>query len=165
MKKLVDRLLVIYPFEKSFYDNAGIPVTYVGHPLFDEIHKEGVDEGLVTELKNNWEKPLFLFRKTAADRKSFDYYLLFLQSARYEIHRLIPSAQFLSSPATASNILTLYVLLQRIQSRLLKLFWSIHEVIKASSLSVPVTLEQATSIACYLKLTLTRNLPPICPTL
>ena len=33
MKRLVDRVLVIFPFEAPFYENAGIPVTFVGHPL------------------------------------------------------------------------------------------------------------------------------------
>ena len=60
MKKLVDRLLVIYPFEKSFYDNAGIPVTYVGHPLLMKFIK-GVDEGLVTELKKQLGETIVSF--------------------------------------------------------------------------------------------------------
>ena len=33
MKRLADRVLVIFPFEAAFYEDAGIPVTFVGHPL------------------------------------------------------------------------------------------------------------------------------------
>ncbi len=33
----VDRVLVLFPFEQSFYDAAGIPCTCVGHPLADAI--------------------------------------------------------------------------------------------------------------------------------
>ncbi len=33
MKRLADRVLVIFPFEAAFYEEAGIPVTFVGHPL------------------------------------------------------------------------------------------------------------------------------------
>jgi lipid-A-disaccharide synthase len=33
MKRVVDRVLVIFPFESSFYEEQGIPVTFVGHPL------------------------------------------------------------------------------------------------------------------------------------
>lgn len=33
MKRLADRVLVIFPFEAPFYERAGIPVTFVGHPL------------------------------------------------------------------------------------------------------------------------------------
>src|SRR5512144_2865669 len=33
----VDRILVMFPFEKPIYEAAGVPVTYVGHPLADVI--------------------------------------------------------------------------------------------------------------------------------
>lgn len=33
----VDRILVMFPFEPPIYEKAGVPVTYVGHPLADMI--------------------------------------------------------------------------------------------------------------------------------
>ena len=35
IKKLVDHLAVILPFEADFFSRHGIPVTFVGHPLLD----------------------------------------------------------------------------------------------------------------------------------
>jgi lipid-A-disaccharide synthase len=35
MKRIADRVLVIFPFEERIYRDAGIPVEWVGHPLFD----------------------------------------------------------------------------------------------------------------------------------
>ena len=35
LKRLVDRALVIFPFEAAIYRDAGIPVEFVGHPLLD----------------------------------------------------------------------------------------------------------------------------------
>jgi lipid-A-disaccharide synthase len=35
--RLVDRMLVIFPFEEEFYRGHNVPVTYVGHPLIDEM--------------------------------------------------------------------------------------------------------------------------------
>jgi lipid-A-disaccharide synthase len=35
IKKLVDHMAVILPFEADFYKDHGVPVTYVGHPLLD----------------------------------------------------------------------------------------------------------------------------------
>jgi len=32
IRELVRRMLVLFPFEASFYDGAGVPVTFVGHP-------------------------------------------------------------------------------------------------------------------------------------
>jgi lipid-A-disaccharide synthase len=38
LKRLVRRMLVIFPFEERLYTDAGVPVTFVGHPLLDLIH-------------------------------------------------------------------------------------------------------------------------------
>ncbi len=37
VKKWVDRMLVIFPFEEALYQSAGVPCEFVGHPLMDEI--------------------------------------------------------------------------------------------------------------------------------
>jgi lipid-A-disaccharide synthase len=37
IKRRVDHVLVILPFEKAIYDRAGIPCTFVGHPLLDAV--------------------------------------------------------------------------------------------------------------------------------
>ncbi len=36
----VNRILVMFPFEQPLYEKAGVPVTYVGHPLADLIPLE-----------------------------------------------------------------------------------------------------------------------------
>ncbi|MFZ0636463.1 MAG: lipid-A-disaccharide synthase [Candidatus Acidiferrales bacterium] len=38
MKRILDRVLVIFPFEEHIYRKAGIPVNFVGHPLVDVVH-------------------------------------------------------------------------------------------------------------------------------
>ena len=35
--RCVDHMIVIFPFEEQFYREHGVPVTYVGHPLIDEL--------------------------------------------------------------------------------------------------------------------------------
>ncbi|WP_197744995.1 lipid-A-disaccharide synthase [Candidatus Nitrosacidococcus tergens] len=37
IKKLVDMMAVIFPFEVPFYDRAGVPVCFVGHPLKNKV--------------------------------------------------------------------------------------------------------------------------------
>ncbi len=37
IKAAVDHMLVLFPFEAAIYQQAGIPVTYVGHPFADAI--------------------------------------------------------------------------------------------------------------------------------
>lgn len=40
IRETVDRMVVILPFEEKFYRDAGIDVTFVGHPLLDEVRKK-----------------------------------------------------------------------------------------------------------------------------
>ncbi len=40
IRKLVDRMVVLFPFEKEMYEKAGVPVTFVGHPLLDQVRPE-----------------------------------------------------------------------------------------------------------------------------
>ncbi|MBI3616257.1 MAG: lipid-A-disaccharide synthase [Candidatus Omnitrophica bacterium] len=37
IKRLVDRMLVVFPFEKTLYEQNGVPVTFIGHPLLDNV--------------------------------------------------------------------------------------------------------------------------------
>lgn len=37
IRESVDRMLVLFPFEEEIYKREGIPVSYVGHPLADQI--------------------------------------------------------------------------------------------------------------------------------
>ncbi|MBI4387404.1 MAG: lipid-A-disaccharide synthase [Elusimicrobia bacterium] len=37
LKRLADRMLVIFPFEENLYKDAGVPVSFVGHPLLDHL--------------------------------------------------------------------------------------------------------------------------------
>jgi len=45
--RLVDRMLVLFPFEVDFYRGHGVDVVHVGHPLVDEVPvmPQGWDEG------------------------------------------------------------------------------------------------------------------------
>ena len=37
LRETVERMLVLFPFEPGVYEEAGIPVTFVGHPLVDRL--------------------------------------------------------------------------------------------------------------------------------
>src|SRR5699024_8789165 len=40
IRRAVDHMLVLFPFEVELYEKEGIPVTYVGHPLAQQIPAE-----------------------------------------------------------------------------------------------------------------------------
>jgi lipid-A-disaccharide synthase len=37
MRRVIDRLLCIFPFEKAFFEEHRVPVTYIGHPLSTRV--------------------------------------------------------------------------------------------------------------------------------
>lgn len=59
IKKLIDKMLVVFPFEYDFYKRAGVSVEYVGHPLIDRLEnfsfqeKEPFYEKYGLSLKND----------------------------------------------------------------------------------------------------------------
>ena len=53
IKKVVDHMFVILPFEKDFYKKFDYDVEYVGHPLLDEISKFDFSENKEAFLKAN----------------------------------------------------------------------------------------------------------------
>lgn len=45
IRAAVDHMLLLFPFEEAIYRDAGIPATYVGHPLADAIPLQADGEG------------------------------------------------------------------------------------------------------------------------
>jgi lipid-A-disaccharide synthase len=75
--KVVDRMLVIFPFEESFYREHNVPVTYVGHPLMDEMAVGRV--------------PSAVSRKTANGKRPTATAIALLPgSRRHEVRSLLP---------------------------------------------------------------------------
>ena len=51
MRKRITKVLCILPFEVSLYEDAGVPVEFVGHPLFDHLDSVEIDEKFCRGLR------------------------------------------------------------------------------------------------------------------
>ncbi len=51
IKRAVDKVLALFPFEVPIYEKAGVPVAYVGHPLADELPEYPDHAGMREQLK------------------------------------------------------------------------------------------------------------------
>lgn len=51
IKKHVDKMLVILPFEQAFYEKYGMQTTFVGHPLLDALQTQTADNVEVKPAK------------------------------------------------------------------------------------------------------------------
>ena len=50
IKRFIDHVFVILPFEKAFFKKHGVNAAYVGHPLLDELQKKSVENQDVRAL-------------------------------------------------------------------------------------------------------------------
>lgn len=92
--KAVDHVLVIFPFEKKIYDDAGIAATYVGHPLADMLPAEPDRAAARETLKVRPHETVIAMMP--GSRQSELHYMaeLFVRTAK-EIHRKRPDVRFL----------------------------------------------------------------------
>lgn len=51
LRRRVDRLLAILPFEEEFFGVRGIPTRYVGHPLVDRLTDRSFDDDVVAAVR------------------------------------------------------------------------------------------------------------------
>jgi lipid-A-disaccharide synthase len=59
IKKIVDKMIVILPFEKEFYKKFNVDVDYEGHPLLDAIESEPrLDINKFREINGLTQKPI-----------------------------------------------------------------------------------------------------------
>jgi lipid-A-disaccharide synthase len=75
IKRVADRVLVIFPFEEQLYRDAGIPVEFVGHPLIDLARPQ---------------EPPDVFRHAIGLDPSRPVVALLPGSRRNEVQRLLP---------------------------------------------------------------------------
>ncbi|MCM2282535.1 MAG: lipid-A-disaccharide synthase [Bdellovibrionaceae bacterium] len=54
VRKYIDRMLVLFPFEKGFYEKHGVQVDFVGHPALDEIADSLFDEKKLRERRQRF---------------------------------------------------------------------------------------------------------------
>lgn len=95
----VHRVLALFPMEPPLYEKAGVPVTYVGHPLADQIPLHTDKKEARAKLNLPLEGTLYAL--LPGSRQSELEYLAdtFAQTARL-IHQLQPQAIFLVPLAT-----------------------------------------------------------------
>ncbi len=90
----VSHMLALFPFEKPLYDDAGIPVTYVGHPLADVLPLEPNREAARELLKLPKEGAVVALLPGSRQSELQSMADLFVQTARRMAERR-PDIQFL----------------------------------------------------------------------
>jgi lipid-A-disaccharide synthase len=58
IRRLVDKMIVIFPFEQDFYKQHGVDVEWVGHPMVDSVHASLNKEDFCRQYSLNPERPI-----------------------------------------------------------------------------------------------------------
>lgn len=78
IKRLIDKMIVVFPFEQKIYQDAGVDADYVGHPLMEIIHEH---KYLAKEE---------IFKEFGLDT-SKDILLLMPGSRKHEVEKIFPN--------------------------------------------------------------------------
>ncbi len=79
IKKYVDRLYVVLPFEKEFFSSYGISTIYLGHPILDVI-KLNLSEDIFYEVYNlDPNKPIISFFPGSREKEIVRHVPMFLK--------------------------------------------------------------------------------------
>jgi lipid-A-disaccharide synthase len=93
IKRYVERMLVILPFEKDYYERNGVDVDYVGHPLLDSVRVTASRDDFCSRYQFDSSKPIIAL--LPGSRHSEIKYILppMLEAARL-LNRSQPQLQF-----------------------------------------------------------------------
>ena len=154
MKKYLDHILLLFKFEKKYFDKENLLNTFVGHPLLDEENKSNVKlENLISDKKKNISlfagsreseikihaPILFKFIKKMNDKEN-DFNFFFHSTGKFKNYLLnllnkenIPNAEVFSD--------------DKIKNEILKK--SIFAVVKSGTVSLEVCKLNIPSIIIY----------------
>ncbi len=98
MRAIADRVLVIFEFEKAIYEQAGVPVDWVGHPLLDVMVPPEPAGALLQRIGLDASHPVVALLP-GSRRNELREILPGLVDAALLIRRAIPDVQFVVARA------------------------------------------------------------------
>lgn len=93
IKRDVERMLVILPFEKEFYERHGVQVEYVGHPLLDSVRVTATREEFCRKYKLDPTRQIIALLP-GSRRKEVAYILPPMLDAVRALQAINPALQF-----------------------------------------------------------------------
>ncbi len=97
--RAADRMLALFPFEPPIYEAAGVPVTFVGHPLAHDAVTPGARRETRAQLQLGIAQPVFALLPGSRASELDMHGDLVLETAA-AIHAVRPDARFLVPLAT-----------------------------------------------------------------
>jgi len=93
MKKSVDHVFCNLPFETEWYQKKGMPCSFIGHPYFDAMSQQRLDESFIYEQRSRPERIVALLPGSRGHEVQ-DNVPMMLNAARL-VHQQVPDTRFL----------------------------------------------------------------------
>ena len=93
LKKLVDHVAVLFPFEEKLYQDAGVPATFVGHPITKIANPSLTKDAIYQKLRLDPKKPTIGLLPGSRQQEIKRLLPIMVASAQKIKHQL-PTAQF-----------------------------------------------------------------------
>ncbi|MDH4285470.1 MAG: lipid-A-disaccharide synthase, partial [Gallionellaceae bacterium] len=94
IKHAVSHILALFPFEAPLYEQAGVPVTYVGHPLADMLPDIPNRMAMREQMRLPRQHKVFAFLPGSRQSEVRQLAKTFIETAKLILEKL-PDAQFL----------------------------------------------------------------------
>lgn len=94
IKRAVSRILALFPFEAPLYEKAGVPVTYVGHPLADMLADVPSRTAMREQMRVPKQARVFALLPGSRQSEVRQLAKTYIETARLILNKL-PEAQFL----------------------------------------------------------------------
>lgn len=102
IKRAVSHILALFPFEAPLYKKAGIPVTYVGHPLADMLPAVPNRAAMRVQMRLSMKNKVFAFLPGSRQSEVRFLAATFIETARLILQKL-PEAIFLVPLASSET--------------------------------------------------------------
>jgi len=147
--RLVDKMIVILPFEEELYNNVNVDVTYVGHPLLDSISKAVLDEDFLEQMAVPDPSCLIGVLPGSRRQEIENFLPVLLGTARLFLKRM-PEATFLIPCSSQSNMDLVQTIIgdENLPIRVFR--GKIYEVANASRCCIVASGTATLEVACFL---------------
>lgn len=92
MRRLVDHALVKLPFEADWFNERGVRATHVGHPFFDQLRGQQLDEAFIHQQKSQPGR-LVTILPGSRNQELTNNFHWFLKAAKI-VHQQVPDTRF-----------------------------------------------------------------------
>jgi lipid-A-disaccharide synthase len=147
--RLVDKMIVILPFEEEIYRKANVDVTYVGHPLLDSISETELDVEFLDGIDATDATSIIGLLPGSRKQEILTLLPVLIDAARTLLKQM-PDARFLIPCSSRENLKIVETIIGDEDLPVKFFLGKIYEVAKAARCCIVASGTATLEVACFL---------------